>query len=92
MITSFVHKGLKVFFIDGDCRGIPAHFAPKIERILDRLDVCARPEEMSIPGFGFHPLLGNRKGQFSVTVSGNWRITFAFEGVNASDVNFEDYH
>lgn len=92
MIISFIHKGLEKFFIANDYRAIPAQFAAKIERILDRLDASSRPEDMKIPGFGFHPLIGNRKGYYSVLVTGNWRITFKFDGEDAVDVNFEDYH
>lgn len=47
---------------------------------------------MNIPGFGFHGLSGSRKGEYSVKVSGNWRVTFKFEGEHALDVNLEDYH
>ncbi|MES2298051.1 MAG: type II toxin-antitoxin system RelE/ParE family toxin [Pseudomonadota bacterium] len=92
MITSFRHKGLERFFSKGDYRGIPATFAPRIERMLDALDAAPRPEDMDLPGFRFHPLAGDRKGSCSVTVSGNWRITFRFDGKHAIEVNFEDYH
>lgn len=47
---------------------------------------------MNIPGYGFHPLKGRRGGQFAVTVSGNWRITFRLHNGEATDVNIEDYH
>jgi toxin HigB-1 len=60
--------------------------------MLDRLDAVARPEDMNIPGYKFHPLTGDRKGSYAVTVTGNWRITFRFDGEDAIDVNLEDYH
>ena len=60
--------------------------------MLDRLDASTKPDDMDIPGFKYHPLSRDRKGEFSVTVTGNWRITFKFDGENATDVNFEDYH
>jgi proteic killer suppression protein len=47
---------------------------------------------MNSPGFRFHSLIGNRKGSYSVTVTGNWRITFRFDGEDAIDLNLEDYH
>ena len=47
---------------------------------------------MILPGYNFHGLKGDRKGTYSVWVSGNWRITFRFEAENAVDVNLEDYH
>jgi proteic killer suppression protein len=92
LITSIRHKGLRKFFSDGDHRGIPAELGPRIERLLDRLDSCIRPEDMDVPGFKFHQLKGDRKENYAVSVSGNWRITFKFDGENAVDVNLEDYH
>ncbi len=92
MIRSFKHKGLERFFRKGDHRGIIAKSEMRIERLLDRLDVAVRPEDMNIPGYRFHPLTGSRKGTYSVVVTGNWRITFGFRGEDAVDVNLEDYH
>lgn len=92
MICSFRHRGLERFFRRGDYRGIPAKNATRIERILDRLEGSIRPEDMNLPGYRFHPLKGDRKGAYAVTVSGNWRITFGFDGENAVDVDLEDYH
>ncbi len=92
LINSFKHKGLKRFFSNNDHRGIPTEHLPRIERILDRLDASLKPEDMNIPGYRFHSLSGNRQGEYSVTVTGNWRITFQFDGENAIEVNFEDYH
>ena len=92
MIRSFKHKGLERFFRKSDHRGIIAKTESRVERILDRLDAALRPEDMNLPGYRFHPLTGDRKGTYSVTVTGNWRITFRFTGENAIDVNLEDYH
>jgi toxin HigB-1 len=92
MIARFKHRGLERFFQRSDYRGIPAQYATRIERILDRLDAALRPEDMNLPGYRFHPLKGERKGEYAVTVTGNWRITFGFEGENAIAVNLEDYH
>lgn len=60
--------------------------------MLDLLDASKQPEDMKLPGYDFHPLKGNRKGTYAISVSGNWRITFEFEGENAVDVDLEDYH
>lgn len=92
MIRKFRHKGLERYFCTSDYRGIPAQFAPKLERLLDRLNAALRPVDMNLPGFRFHPLKGERKGTYAVSVSGNWRLTFAFDGEDAVDVNLEDYH
>ncbi len=66
--------------------------ASKIERILDWLDAAKEPEDMDLPGYKFHPLKGDRKGAYAVSVTGNWRITFEFEGQDAVNVNLQDYH
>lgn len=92
MIRTFKHKGLERFFKKGDHRGIIAKSEVRTERILDRLDTVVKTEDMNLPGFKFHQLLGTRKGTYSVTVTGNWRITFQFDGKDAIDVNLEDYH
>jgi proteic killer suppression protein len=92
MIRIFKHKGLSRFFRRGDHRGIPAQSGPRIERMLDALDVATKPEEMNVPGYRFHRLQGDHAGSYSVSVTGNWRITFAFDGEHAIDVNLEDYH
>lgn len=92
MIQNFKHKGLGLFFTASDYRGIPAQYASKIDRILDRLDAATKAEDMHLTGFKFHGLSGDRKGTFAVSVTGNWRITFKFDGDNAIDVELEDYH
>ncbi|MBI2313468.1 MAG: type II toxin-antitoxin system RelE/ParE family toxin [Betaproteobacteria bacterium] len=92
MIRSFRHRGLQRFFTTSDRRGIDSRQADRIRRILDRLDAVARPEDMNLPGYGFHGLKGDRKGTYAVSVSGNLRITFRFEDGDAVDVNLEDYH
>ena len=92
MIRTFKHRGLERFFKKQDHRGIIARTEVRTERILDRLDTVVRPEDMNIPGFKFHPMMGNRKGTYAVSVTGNWRITFGFDGKDAIDVDLEDYH
>jgi len=92
VIRSFRHKGLEKFFASGDRSRIDAKQGARILRILDRLDASAKPEDMDLPGFDFHPLKGDRKGMYSVSVSGNWRITFRHQAGDAMDVNLEDYH
>lgn len=69
-----------------------AQFADKIERILARLVEATEPGHMDLPGFRLHPLKGDLVGYWSVSVSGNWRIVFRFDGVNVRDVDLVDYH
>lgn len=92
MILNFRHKGLERFFSKSDYRGIPAQHAARLERLLDRLDAALKPDDMSLPGYRFHPLKGDRKGTYAVSVSGNWRLTFRFAGEDAADIDLEDYH
>ena len=92
MITSFKHRGLKRFYESGTTRGIQAAQAPRIRLILGRLDASVNPQDMNLPGLHLHELTGKRKGTWSVRVSGNWRVTFRFDGPDACDVDLEDYH
>lgn len=92
MIASFRHRGLKRLYEHGDRSGIRPDMAPKIERILQRLDVITDPGQMNLPGYRFHPLKGELKGFWSVTVNGNWRIIFTFEDGQPGNVSLIDYH
>jgi proteic killer suppression protein len=92
MIKSFKHKGLEKFYLSGNTRGIQAVHANKLRMQLAALDTAQTIDDMDIPGYRLHPLKGNRKGVWSVTVNGNWRITFEFTDGNAYIINYEDYH
>jgi toxin HigB-1 len=92
MIKTFRHKGLKLLFEKNDRRLVPAALADKIRRQLDALEAATVVQDLNLPGFGLHPLKGDRKGDWAVTVSRNYRITFSFNRGNAFNVNFEDYH
>ncbi len=92
MIISFQHKGLKKLFLNNNQKNVnPQHF-PRLLRILDRLDVSKCPKDMNLPGYNLHELSGKRKGTWAVWVSGNWRVKFTFDGVDATSVDYEDYH
>ncbi|HFQ7234238.1 TPA: type II toxin-antitoxin system RelE/ParE family toxin [Yersinia enterocolitica] len=92
MIKSWKHKGLQRFFETGSVAGInPQH----VKRIRDRLrfiDLAETIEDVNVAGYKLHPLQGEREGIWSVTVSGNWRITFEFTAGDAFILNYEDYH
>jgi proteic killer suppression protein len=92
MIKSFRHRGLEKFFSTGSKAGIQAQHAKRLRIILGRLHASTNPLDMNLPGLRLHELTGNRKGTWSVTVSGNWRITFQFQGEDAEIVDYEDYH
>ena len=92
MIASFRHRGLRALFENDDKRRIGASRVEKIKRTLARLDEATEIEHMALPSFELHPLRGNLKGYWAVSVSGNWRIIFRFENSNAYDVDLIDYH
>jgi len=76
----------------GDPGRINSDLRAKAERILDLLNVADGPQAMDLPGFRLHPLKGDLKGLWSVTVSGNWRIVFRFVDGDVCDVDLIDYH
>lgn len=92
MIKSFKHKALGRFFEDGEVGKINPDHAPKLARILDRLEASTGPRDMDLPGYKLHQLKGGRKGIWAVRVSANWRVTFEFEGPDAVHVDYCDYH
>ena len=92
MIKSFEHKGLQAFFETGNKAGIQPHHAPKLARLLARLHAAKVPEDMNVPGWRLHPLVGSLAGHFSVFVNGNWRLTFRFDDGDAVLVDYQDDH
>ncbi|WP_368643257.1 type II toxin-antitoxin system RelE/ParE family toxin [Castellaniella ginsengisoli] len=98
MIKSFRHKGLQVFFETGSKAGIQAKHTARLHVQLTALNAAIGPQDMNAPGWKLHKLAGNNpKGQpvqdhWSVSISGNWRLTFYFEGVDAILVDYQDYH
>lgn len=92
MIRSFKHKSLGRFFEMGNKSGIQAHHAERLRLILGFLSAATAPRDMALPGLDLHPLKGDRKGTWAVSVSGNWRITFRFIENDAEAVDYEDYH
>jgi toxin HigB-1 len=92
VIRNFKHRGLKRLYEHDDRRGIRPDLLDPIEDILGRLDVAPTPQALDLPGYRLHPLKGDLKGFWSVTVRANWRIIFRFEGNDAFDVELIDYH
>lgn len=81
MIKSFKHKGLEKFYKTGTKKGIQAAHVTKLRMQLAALDTAHCIEDLDIPGYRLHQLKGNRKGLWSITVNGNWRVTFEFKQV-----------
>jgi proteic killer suppression protein len=92
MIQSFSHKGLKALYISGGSKGVLQKHVTRLRIILARLEVSEGPADMNLPGLDLHKLSGNYKEYYSVSVSGNWRVIFKFEGKHVIDVNYLDYH
>jgi len=92
MIERFKHRGLRRLFERDDPGWVSAQDVDKIKRILAALSRAGRPEDMNFPGFRLHPLKGDMKGHWAVTVRANWRVTFRMEQGNAYDVDLTDYH
>ncbi|MDC9621330.1 type II toxin-antitoxin system RelE/ParE family toxin [Xenorhabdus bovienii] len=92
MIKSFKHKGLRLFFETGKTSGINSQHAKKLKQRLAVINDAEVIGDINLPGYRLHPLTGDREGQWSVTVSGNLRVTFEFIDGDAYIVNYEDYH
>jgi proteic killer suppression protein len=95
IIRNIIHKGLRRFVEDDDASGVPATSVEKIRNIISFLQQMDDASELrSISSWKAHQLTGNRKGEWSLAVTRNWRITFSIDRANAQivDLDFEDYH
>ncbi len=92
MIKTFRHKGLEHFFKTGSKAGIQPKHSQRLRMQLFALDNSQSERDMNAPGWRLHPLRGNLEGHWAIHVSGNWRLTFAFEGTDAVLVDYQDYH
>jgi proteic killer suppression protein len=91
MIRSFRHKGLRELFRDGASAKVGASLQERCLQILDALDMAVAPDDMKVPGWNFHGLLGKPK-RYSAHVNGPWCVTFEFEDGDALRVDLEQYH
>lgn len=92
VIKSFRHKGLRRLYETGSASGVQATHAKRLRMQLAALETASTIDDMDIPGFRLHPLKGDMKGRGSVSVGGNWRVTFEFHDGNAYILDYEDYH
>jgi toxin HigB-1 len=92
VIRSFRNRGLRTFFETGNPRRLGVQNVERMRRILLALNAASRPEDMNLPGFRFHALKGRQAGRYAVDASGNWRVTFGWDGHDVIDVDLEDYH
>lgn len=91
MIRSYRSKALELFATQGEARKLPVQNHARIRRQLLALDAATRPEDLNLPGYGFHGLNTSPK-RWSIWATGHYRITFAWDGADAVDVDIEDYH
>jgi toxin HigB-1 len=92
VIETIKHKGFKQLYEKSDCSGIRPDLVEKVQKILSTLDAANGPQDMALPMFRFHPLTGDRRSAYSVTVKANWRVNFRFHEGDVCDVDLEDYH
>ncbi|MCY3682693.1 MAG: type II toxin-antitoxin system RelE/ParE family toxin [Gemmatimonadetes bacterium] len=92
MIQTFRHRGLKRLYERGDPSRVRADQAERIALVLADLDEANKPSDLNFPGYRLHPLKGDRKGFWSISISANWRIIFRFEEGDVYDVDLVDYH
>jgi len=88
----FAHRGLRRLYARGDARQLDPRLVPRIKRVLLLLDEATEPHHLDLPGFRLHSLKGDRAGQWSVSVTANWRIVFRIADGEAVDVDLVDYH
>ena len=92
MIKSFRHKGLRKLFETGNTTGVQASHAKRLRMQLAALETAQTVDDMDLPGFALHPLKGEMRGRWAISVNGNWRLTFEFQDGNAYVLDYEDYH
>lgn len=92
MIRSFRSKGLRLLWEEDNPRRLAVPNANRVRRILAALDAAKVPGDMNLPGWRFHPLGEMAPGRYAVEASGNYRVTFAFDGPDAVEIDLEDYH
>jgi proteic killer suppression protein len=92
VILSYRHKGLQRFAEIGSKAGIQPPHAKRLRNLLTALDAATQPGDMNAQGYGLHALRGELEGHWAVSVSGNWRLTFAFHDENVVLVDYQDYH
>ena len=92
MIEGFRHKGLRQLFEDDNARGVNPDHVTKLKVILTVMNTAHDIADLDIATFRLHPLTGNLKGFWSITVRANWRVIFRFDDGRAWDVDLVDYH
>jgi toxin HigB-1 len=90
VIRTFRSRALRLYFETGNGSGLSVPYVARVGRMWRAMDAASRPEQLNLPGYHFHALRGIRR--WTLRVTGNWRITFGWDGADAVDVDLEDYH
>jgi proteic killer suppression protein len=90
VIRSFRSRTLRAYFETANPSGLSVQNAARVGRMLRAIDTATRPEQLNLPGYHFRSLHSARR--WSIRVTGNWRLTFGWDGIDAIDVDLEDYH
>jgi proteic killer suppression protein len=94
-IAGFRHKGLQRLYLKGEAKGVPPVMVDKLRKLLLAMDTANSVDQLDrFPGWKLHPLKGELKGYWSLTVTGNWRLIFEYDaaGNTASSLDLIDYH
>lgn len=94
-LARFRHKGLRQLYEDDTAKGVPPAMADKLRKLFFALETAENIEQVGrFPGWKLHPLKGDLKGFWSLTVTGNWRLIFQYdqESNTASEIGLIDYH
>ena len=94
-LVRFRHKGLRQLYTDDNTKVLSASLVDKVRKLLFALETAENLEQVGrFPGWKLHPLQGDSKGYWSLTVTGNWRVIFRYEEAanTASDIDLIDYH
>ena len=92
MIRRFRHRGLKRMYERGDQSRVSPDLVDRLALALADLDDARKASDLDLPGYRLHPLKGDLKGYWSISISGNWRVIFRFEDGDVCDVDLVDYH
>jgi proteic killer suppression protein len=92
MIRTIRHKGLRRLLEDDDRSKLAADLVDRLEELLGVLSQASVLDDLALPSYRLHPLKGELKGFYAITVRANWRLVFRFEDGDVFDLDFVDYH
>jgi toxin HigB-1 len=94
-VLSIRHRGVKLLYVNDEAKGVAPESVEKLRNMLTFLDTMDDEQELvTIPLWKAHQLKGDRAGTWSLSVTGNWRLTFDVDNTakEVSNIDFENYH